>query len=46
MSQGQNSKKDTEDVGEALSAVAEALSGKTLSKEDLRNLEEQIRFRC
>ncbi len=32
-----------EDVSEALSAVAGALSGKQLSKEEIQNLEEQIR---
>ena len=42
MLQGQNSKRDTEDVGEILSAVVGALSGKPLSEEELHNLKEQI----
>ena len=42
-SQVQGSKENTEDVGEVLSAIAGALSGKTLSEEEIRNLEEQIR---
>ena len=38
------SKEETgKDVKEALSAVAGALSGKTLDEDDLRNLEKQIR---
>ena len=41
-SQGKNSKKNTEDVGEILSAVVGALSGKPLSEEELHNLEKQI----
>ena len=32
-----------EDVGEVLSAVAGAISGKTLSEDELKNLEHQIR---
>jgi len=42
-SQVQHSKENTEDVREVLSAVAGALSGKKLSKEEIRNLEKQIR---
>jgi len=41
-SQVQNSKKDTEDIGEILAVVAGALSGKPLSEEELNNLEKQI----
>lgn len=41
--QVQHSKENTEDVGEVLSAVAGALSGKILSEEEIRNLEKQIR---
>ena len=40
--QTQNSKENTEDAGEILSAVAGALSGKTLSEEEIRNLKKQI----
>ena len=43
ISQDQNSKKNTEDVGEILSAVVGALSGRPLSEEELHNLEKQIR---
>lgn len=43
ISQVQRSKENTEDAGEILSAVAGALSGKTLSEEEIRNLEKQIR---
>jgi len=39
----QNQGETREDVQEALSAVTGAISGKSLSKEELRNLEKQIR---
>jgi len=42
-SKGRNSIENTENIGEVLSAVAGALSGKQLSDEEMRNLEEQIR---
>jgi len=42
-SQVQNSKKDTEDVEEILSAVVGALSGKSMSERDLNTLKKQIR---
>ncbi len=38
-----NENETTEEAQSALSAVAGALSGKTLSEEDLRNLEKQIK---
>jgi len=40
--QGQNSREDTEDVREVLSAIVGALSGRPLSEEELHNLEKQI----
>lgn len=39
----QSQAETTEDVSKALSAIAGALSGKQLSEEEIRNLEEQIR---
>ena len=39
----QSQEETGEDVTEALSAVAGALSGKSLSEDDIRNLEKQIR---
>jgi len=42
-SRGQDSKEVTEDVGEILTAVVGALSGKTLSEEEIRTLKKQIR---
>jgi len=41
-SRDQNSKKNTEDVREVLSTVVGALSGRSLSEDELRNLENQI----
>ena len=43
MSPVQSQEETEEDVQEALSAVAGALSGKPLDEDDLRNLEKQIR---
>ena len=43
MSPVQSREETGKDVTEALSAVAGALSGKVLDKDDLRNLEKQIR---